>query len=234
MTEQPLINNEHPDQYEPTIEVPLTHEAEATTEWTRVMTPSAPELTPMAQPARGVLPAPDTAIIPAVPNVGQSSWSGSSQERDSSHDRRATRLGGARLAFLVPAAILALIVGGIVAVVAEPSWFNSVRNHQIPPPATVPTTTSSPQQASGSAPTLSALQPDHASPGQSITVTGSGIISSNGTVAAYFGAQIASTRCPSETTCTVIVPVRPPGTSVVQLRLRTASGYSNSRPFRFS
>jgi hypothetical protein len=34
--------------------------------------------------------------------------------------------------------------------------------------------------------------------------------------------------------CTVVVPPRPAGSSVVQLRLKTANGYSNGMPFRFS
>ena len=237
MTEQLPINNEQHDerhdQYEPTIEIPLTA-ADASEDWTRVTTPTARDLAPMAQHARGVLPAPDTALIPAVQPTEQTQRSGASQDRADWRGRRRLRAGGARLAFLVPAAISVLIVGGVIAVVAEPSWFDSFRNQQIPPPATISTTTSTPQQASGSTPRLSALQPDHASPGQKITVAGSGIISSNGSIAAYFGNQIASTRCPSESTCTVIVPIRPSGTSVVQLRLRTAAGYSNAMPFRFS
>ena len=135
---------------------------------------------------------------------------------------------------LVPAAIFVLVLAGIIVVATDPSWFNALRDQHVTPPRVSTTTTSAPTSSSGPVPTIDAIQPDHAAPGQAITISGSGIISSNGSIAAFFGTEIASTRCPSESTCNVIVPSRPAGSAVVRVRLRTANGYSNSMTFRIS
>ena len=194
------------------------------------------DLPPTPHRSRGVLPAPDTALVQVVPAPDQSPLP---RRRDAARfpgllRDKTDREHRSRLVLLVPAAIFVLVLAGIVVVITDPSWFNALRDQHVAPPRMSTTTTSTPSSATGPVPTISTIQPDHAAPGQPITISGSGIISSNGSIAAFFGSEIASTRCPSESTCNVIVPSRPIGSAVVQLRLRTANGYSNSVPFRFS
>lgn len=205
-------------------------------DWTTLSLPAVRDLPATVHLSRGVLPSPDTALLPTV-----SAPEGDPRDAERGATLAATNLRagfprstGARLALLVPAAIFILIVAGLIAVLVEPSWFNALRNQRIAPPVSVSTTSSLPQRSNTASPIISALQPDHALPGQSIIVAGSGIISPNGSVVALFGSEVAPTRCPSESMCTVVVPARPNGSSVVQLRLRTANGSSNAMLFRYS
>ena len=55
-------------------------------------------------------------------------------------------------------------------------------------------------------PTVSALQPAHGQAGQQVVISGTGFLSPNGVITAYFGAVTAPTSCSSPTTCTVTVP----------------------------
>ena len=91
------------------------------------------------------------------------------------------------------------------------------------------------QPAAGGGPTITGFDPNHGAPGQQVDVTGTGFMSSDGNITAYFGGQSASTSCPTPTTCTVVVPQPPPGAAAgaVQVTIVTASGRSNAVTFTY-
>jgi len=91
-----------------------------------------------------------------------------------------------------------------------------------------PTITSTPKSAS--VPTMYSLTPAVGSAGETVTVSGSGFLSANGSIVATFGSQIAPTSCPTENQCFVTVP---PGSNSAVVRIRTESGTSNPLTFRY-
>jgi hypothetical protein len=85
--------------------------------------------------------------------------------------------------------------------------------------------------ARGGAPSLSALVPTSGVVDQSVTLTGSGFESANGTVVVTFNGQPTPTRCANERQCTATVPTELDVTAVV--RVQTESGKSNGLAFRY-
>ena len=98
--------------------------------------------------------------------------------------------------------------------------------------AGVSTTTAAPP-ASGALPHISSLSPASGSAGQTITVTGSGFLSSNGLIVAAFNGRVTTTSCPSQDMCTVTVPPPPAGATSAQVTITTASGTSNAVGFSY-
>ena len=99
---------------------------------------------------------------------------------------------------------------------------------------TVPPTTTSPPAPAGGGPTLSAISPDLASPGQTVTIKGDGLVSSDNVIVAMFGAETAPTHCPTQQQCVVTVPPPPPGSPSVPVEVRTSTGMSNAVTFHYS
>lgn len=103
--------------------------------------------------------------------------------------------------------------------------------------AAAPTTTTAPPATAPPAPTgaprLSAVSPSSGGPGRTVVVSGTGLVSSNGEVVAYFGGSAAPTSCSTQTSCTVSVPGLGTGPSRVPLTIVTAKGRSNSLAFSY-
>lgn len=94
-------------------------------------------------------------------------------------------------------------------------------------PRAITATTASRPKAIG--PVLSSLTPDAGVAGQTVTLTGSGFTSANGTIVAMFDSRPMPTRCPSEQRCLVtVLPVLP---GSVLVRLQTESASSNTLIF---
>ena len=100
------------------------------------------------------------------------------------------------------------------------------------PGTTLPGTTlpSAPRSNATSGLVLQALSPGIGSPGQQITLSGSGFMGANGYIAATFDGAVVPTRCPTEQTCFVTIPA---GSGEATVRLRTSAGESNSLVFHF-
>jgi hypothetical protein len=96
------------------------------------------------------------------------------------------------------------------------------------------TTTGAPPAPAGAGPTLSTISPDAGTPGQTVTIQGNGLMSSDGLIVVTFGVQTAPTHCPSQAGCVVTVPPPPPGQPSVPVQVRTSSGVSNALTFRYS
>jgi IPT/TIG domain len=102
-------------------------------------------------------------------------------------------------------------------------------------PAAPQTTSTLPSLATPSgAPVITSLNPSSGGSGQTIQVTGSNFLSSDGQIVATFGGQVASTICPSQTTCTVTVPSASPTSGSVAVVITTSAGTSNTVTFRYS
>jgi hypothetical protein len=98
------------------------------------------------------------------------------------------------------------------------------------PPATapLPAVTGTP-----GGPTITSVTPSQGSPGQTVTIAGSNLFSSNGQVLAYFGDVVAPTACASESSCTATVPQAAPGANRVDVTVKTSAGSSNGEPFTY-
>ena len=102
------------------------------------------------------------------------------------------------------------------------------------PPTASSTTTAPPSApAPGGGPVLSAISPDVGQPGQTVDIQGTGLMSADGLIVVMFGAQQASTSCPSQQGCVVTVPPPLPGQPAVPVQVKTAAGVSNSLTFRY-
>jgi hypothetical protein len=101
-------------------------------------------------------------------------------------------------------------------------------------PATPQTTTTLPLATPGGAPVISSLNPSSGGSGQTIQVTGSNFLSSDGQIVATFGGQVAATICPSQTTCAVTVPSGSPTSGSAPVVITTSAGPSNTVTFTYS
>ncbi len=81
-------------------------------------------------------------------------------------------------------------------------------------------------------PTITSVTPSQGSTGQTVTITGTNLFSSNGQVLAYFGGVVAPTACPSVSSCTATVPQSPTG-GRVDVTIKTSAGSSNGEPFTY-
>jgi hypothetical protein len=98
------------------------------------------------------------------------------------------------------------------------------------PGAPVPTTSSAaPAQRGG--PVVSAISPRQGRPGQRAVISGSGFLSPDGTIVAYFGSAPARTVCPSADRCTAVAPQAAGGS--VPVRVHTQRGTSNAVTFTY-
>jgi hypothetical protein len=95
------------------------------------------------------------------------------------------------------------------------------------------TTTTTAPSIPGAPPQISSLTPGSGSPGQTVTVTGSNFISSDGSIVASFDGQVTATSCPSQDLCTVTVPPPSTGETSAQVTITTASGTSNAVNFSY-
>jgi hypothetical protein len=102
-------------------------------------------------------------------------------------------------------------------------------------PAAPQTTSTLPSLATpGGAPVITSLTPSSGGSGQTIQVTGSNFLSSDGQIVATFGGQVAPTICPTQTTCTVTVPPDSPTSGSVAVVITTSAGTSNAVTFTYS
>ena len=100
-------------------------------------------------------------------------------------------------------------------------------------PTSAPTSTSSQLAEPGGPPGLSALAPANGQAGQTVTVTGSNLLSSSGRISAQVGGQIAPVACPDQTTCTVVIPPDPGPTPSAPVTITTDVGTSNALLFTY-
>ncbi len=89
---------------------------------------------------------------------------------------------------------------------------------------------------------VTALAPSSGAPGDSVTITGGGFLSADGTILVRFGGVVAPTRCPEPSTCVATVPAAAPaatGTAggvpagTVPVTVTTTAGTSNALAFRY-
>lgn len=99
------------------------------------------------------------------------------------------------------------------------------------PPASPGSSTTTTTPRSGNGPTITSLTPSTGSSGQTVTIGGSGLFSSNGQILAYFGTEVAPTACPTVSSCTVTVPPGSPGPETVTVV--TDRGTSNGLTFTY-
>jgi hypothetical protein len=96
-----------------------------------------------------------------------------------------------------------------------------------PPPRSA---TVAPRPKPGVIPRIYSLTPATGSAGQTLTVSGSGFLSANGSIVATFGSQTTQTSCPTSDQCFVTVP---PGSNTAVVRITTESGVSNPLTFHY-
>jgi hypothetical protein len=107
----------------------------------------------------------------------------------------------------------------------------SVQSRQSAAPSTTPTSAPVPGLAFGQ-PVITSLDPANAAPGQQIAVMGANFMSSNGSIVATFNGQVAPTRCPTQTSCTVTVPPAS-GSPQAVVTIATSNGTSNVVSFTY-
>jgi hypothetical protein len=100
--------------------------------------------------------------------------------------------------------------------------------------STSPTTTTTLAPAPGSVPTLSTLSPSAGHAGTVVVVRGTNFFSPNGLVLARVDGQPARTNCPSQTSCTVVMPSLSGSPSSVAVTITTKAGTSNALSFGYS
>ncbi len=98
-------------------------------------------------------------------------------------------------------------------------------------PAPAPTTPG--VAVAGAAPVLSSITPATGGPGQTVVISGSGLMSADGQIVATFGGQVAPTSCPSPNTCLATVPDIAGAPPTVPVKLSTAGGTSNAMSFAY-
>jgi len=98
---------------------------------------------------------------------------------------------------------------------------------------TAPTTTAPRTPVAGSVPEITALTPSSGAVGQSVVISGTGLFSSDGHVQAFFGGKQAPTSCPSQSSCTVMVPVLSGPARPVPFTVTTEMGTSNTMSFYY-
>jgi hypothetical protein len=103
------------------------------------------------------------------------------------------------------------------------------------PPTTVttPSSTEPVSVAGGSPPELGSIAPAAGSAGQSVVISGANLFSADGLVQAFFGMQDAPISCPSQTSCTVVVPNLSGPPRGLQVTVSTESGTSNALSFYY-
>ncbi len=103
---------------------------------------------------------------------------------------------------------------------------------RVSPTITTTTTTTAPSTP-GAPPQIASLTPASGSPGQSVTVTGSNFLSSDGRIVASFDGRVTATSCSTQHVCTVTVPPPSAGETSAQVTITTASGTSNAITFSY-
>jgi len=102
------------------------------------------------------------------------------------------------------------------------------------PPAVSTTTTPASAPAAGTGPVLSSIEPASGTPGQTIVVLGSNLMSPSGQITAQFGPETSTVACLAQTSCLVIVPPDGSLTSTTPLTITTDGGTSNALTFTYS
>lgn len=104
------------------------------------------------------------------------------------------------------------------------------------PAPTAPTTRARPAAATpGGAPVISSISPAGGRSGQQVTLTGSNFFSSDGSITVLFGGAQSSVSCPTQTTCSAVVPTgipAPPGRRI-PVTISTSAGTSAPVPFTY-
>ncbi len=106
----------------------------------------------------------------------------------------------------------------------------------IPPGPTAPAAAAAPAPAAatpGAGPELSSMTPGHGTAGQTVVVSGTNLISSDGQVLARFNGEAAGTSCSTPTSCTLTVPAIGGARSTVTVTVTTAAGTSNTLTFSY-
>ena len=124
--------------------------------------------------------------------------------------------------------VLAAVTIGVSVGGSSSSGPRSARGSTGSSGASSTTTTTTP---SGPGPHISSLTPAQGPAGQSVTITGANLVSSDGQVVAHFGGQVAPTSCSSSTSCSATAP--PGGSGRVQVTITTAGGRSNALEYTY-
>ena len=101
-----------------------------------------------------------------------------------------------------------------------------------PSATTATTATSAP--STGSGPVLTSIEPASGTPGQTIVVTGSNLMSPSGQITAQFGADTSTVACLAQTSCLVVVPPDSAPTATIPLTITTDNGTSNAVTFTYT
>jgi hypothetical protein len=98
----------------------------------------------------------------------------------------------------------------------------------------VATTTTTLAPVTGTNPVLSTIEPASGSPGQTLVMTGSNLLSPSGQITANFGAETATVACLAQTSCLVIVPPDGAFVATTPVTVTTDSGTSNALMFTYT
>jgi len=101
----------------------------------------------------------------------------------------------------------------------------------IPPAMTLPAAIAPNSATGGGVPVLSSLVPSSGTAGQVVVISGVNLFSADGQVLARFDRQAAPTKCPVQTSCTVVVPVITGSSPAVAVTITTSAGTSNTLTF---
>lgn len=104
------------------------------------------------------------------------------------------------------------------------------------PAATGPgTAATAPAATPGGAPVISSISPDGGASGQQVTLTGSNFFSSDGSITVLFGGAQSPVSCPTQTTCSAVVPAGIPARpgQRIPVTMSTSSGTSAPVPFTY-
>jgi hypothetical protein len=201
--------------------------------------PGAPRTAhrPAAGPAQAIDPIPD-GTTPEGPHPDRSP-----------EERRERRLFASVLtvAFLVLVAAIALAFTLGAEQSGPPSLPTTLSAHpgspgSAPPSAHLPrgqraihqsTSARSGATGTGTAPAVISLSPAQGGPGQAVTVSGSNFLSADGQIVVRFAGVVASTNCPVQTSCTVVVPTLAGAPRSVRVTVTTESGTSSGLAFEY-
>lgn len=154
--------------------------------------------------------------------------------------------------------VIVLVLGAVVVVLAVESNVRPVHTSATRPsssvttapsratapepttPATTPSTavtTPSPTQpaspSGGGLPEIGSIAPASGPAGQSVVISGTDLFSADGVVQVFFGTQDAPVRCPSQTSCTAVVPELPGPARTLPVTVSTEAGTSNALSFSY-
>lgn len=172
-------------------------------------------------------------------DIGRSAWA-QLETADVASDQSAPP--GLRHAVLGLGLASLLALGGFVALHVQPRWFAVLRNTLASPrqkahasttlPTTAASTTTNVVHVAGH-PAIYSIVPTSGTAGDTVSLVGADLFSTDGQLVVLFGQTPAVTRCADEQHCSAVVPALASSNAAVKVRIRSAAGNSNSLEFRY-